>query len=234
MTTYFDIETKPYSPAECEPFLKPIPPFDAEACKREFATAREDSPKGRQFLWNKEEAYYAAEKAKRDEFVQRAALKPETGSVLCIGIAYGDSDEVIILSGTEQEILRNFWQIYLRCATSGHRMVGWNSNDFDIPFLVRRSWKVGVSVPCHLFGDNGKLDRTFIDLKKLYACGVCGEHVSLDTASKHVLGHGKSDQEVSGADFWKYWQGTEDEQALARQYLTNDVLLVKHLAEVML
>ena len=234
MTTYFDIETRPCTPAECEPFLKPIPEFDAEACRREFSTAREDSPKGREFLAKKEQEHYAKAKAARDEFIAKAALRPETGSVIAIGLCYGDSDEVIVLSGDESEILRNFWQVYLRCATSGHRMVGWNSNDFDVPFCVKRSWKLGVRIPGNLFGDTGRLDRTFVDLMKSYCCGVYGERVSLDTASKHILGKGKSDQEVTGADFWKFWQGTPDEQSLARQYLTNDVLLVKGLGEVML
>ena len=235
MNVYIDIETKPYTSEECEKFLKPIPPFDIEACKREFATAREKTDKGTEFLMKKEAEYYAKAKASRDEFVAKAALKPETGSVLCIGFAYEDSDDVTVLSGSEAEILRNFWQLYSRVFTDNQSIIGWNILDFDLPFLIRRSWKHSINIPKQLFNSHGRLsDSTFCDLKKIYACGVYGEHHSLDTAAKHILGRGKSDQEVTGAEFWRFWEGTPEQQALARQYLTNDVLLVKGLAEFML
>jgi hypothetical protein len=227
----FDIETQPYGSIDLAPFVKKAEPFDPEACKREFATAREDSPKGRDFLLKKAAEHEAKiEQAKR-EFADKAALKPETGSIIALGVITPTNEENVI-TGTEKAILGYFWDMYHTATTKGQRMYGWNIADFDVPFIMRRSWKNGVSVPQTVLVSRRYLCDDFVDLKKIYACGVYGEHVSLDIAAKHLLGLGKSDQEVTGATFHKYFNGTEAERQLALDYLKRDLRLTKAVGEI--
>jgi hypothetical protein len=57
--------------------------------------------------------------------------------VLAIGILTKDEDPVI-LTGEEPDILAEFWQ---RFHASNDYWVGFNSHSFDLPFVVKRSWK---------------------------------------------------------------------------------------------
>lgn len=227
----FDIETAPYGALDLAPFAKKPEPFDPEACKREFATAREDSPKGRDFLAKKEAEYNAKAQASLKEFADGAALKPETGSIVALGIITPTGEENVI-TVTETDILGHFWDAYHTATSRGYRLYGWNIADFDVPFLMRRSWKNRLRVPANVLASRRYLSDDFVDLKKLYACGVYGEHHSLDLAAKHLLGEGKSEQEVTGATFHKYLAGTPEQRTKAIEYLKTDLRLTKAIGEI--
>jgi len=68
-----------------------------------------------------------------------------TGKVLSIGCNYSDKleDDVILNHITphmsEKQMLEIFWDMVADIAGNGI-LVGFNSNNFDIPFLVKRSW----------------------------------------------------------------------------------------------
>lgn len=226
----FDIETQPYGSLDLAPFVKKAEPFDPEACKREFATAREDSPKGREFLAKKQAEHEAKANQNAKEFAEKAALKPETGSVIALGVITPNGEENVV-TGTEKAILGHFWDIFHTATTKGLRIYGWNIADFDIPFLIRRSWKNGIKPPSILVS-NRYLTDDFVDLKKIYACGVYGEHPSLDLAAKHLLGTGKSDQEVTGATFYQYFNGTPEQRQLAIEYVKRDIRLTRAIGEI--
>lgn len=225
----FDIETAPYKLADLTQFLKKDVEFDEDACKREFSTAREDSPKGREFLAKKRAAHEADLINAKVEFAARAALKPETGSVISIGYAMTDG-HIQTATGDEKDILSQFWAIYNEADAKGYKLVGWNNADFDVPFLLRRSWKLGVFAPTTLFTNNRYLTSTFVDLMKVYTCGVYGERASLNHAAKHLLGVGKDEQEVTGETFHKYFFGTPDQRKLALEYLERDIKLTAEIA----
>lgn len=167
----------------------------------------------------------AAEAAHWQSFVNRAALSPITGQVLAIGYWSAKAGCKIQGQGetlTEADLLTNFWQRYRACRKEGRSMIGFNSNRFDVPFMARRSWLLGIDVPDTLFDQSGRyLDRTFVDLLQRWQCGDNRESLRLDDMAKFFGVGGKPDG-ICGADFGRLY--TED-RAAAIEYLRNDLLI---------
>ena len=131
----FDIETGPLSE---EQIRKIAPAF------------KESEVKTGNLGLEKQLEKIALEKTKHiSKIVSSAALNAEYGQVLAIGIL-GD-DEPTILTGEESDILAKFWGLALKDFQEGiSTWVGHNVLGFDLPFLLRRSVIVGVSVPSFL------------------------------------------------------------------------------------
>ena len=136
METYvFDIETGPLPMAELTAMLPPFDPSevkvgnlkDPEKVAEKIAQAREEH---------------------RANFFNKAALDPLTGRVLAIGVLDTLTEEAEVLAVPEEaRMLEWFWA---RCKGEMGRietMIGFNSNLFDLPFLIRRSWRLGVQIP---------------------------------------------------------------------------------------
>ena len=135
-TIFYDIETGPLPEVELAAL---VPPFDPAEVK----TGNLKDP-------DKIAAKLAeAEVNHQRDFFGKAALDPLTGRVVAVGLLYPDSGEFAVIGhDDEAATLREFWQ-----ATKGemgriNQMAGFNSNAFDLPFLIRRSWRHRVAVPC--------------------------------------------------------------------------------------
>lgn len=231
-TIIFDIETGPLADNELNKFFKEPDAFDEEAIKREFVTARDGSPKAIEFINKKRADHEAKAEQSYLDFKAKAALRPETGQILAIGYVSEDN-EVEITHASEDLILLDFWSRFRQAETAGQTLAGWNIADFDVPFIIRRSWKHRIKIPRFLFENNRYLTTTFLDLMKLYGCHVYGERTSLDSAGLHLLHKGKRDQLVTGATFAKFFNGSEADRALALKYLENDLLLTKEIHDTL-
>lgn len=107
----------------------------------------------------------AAIEEKRRDLIESAALDPDYGKVLSIGISYQGEDEVeVFVVGmkfpvgfhpetnepmawdvmTEADLLALFWDRFtlVRGACVGYNIIG-----FDLPFLMARSMYLGVKIP---------------------------------------------------------------------------------------
>lgn len=119
------------------------------------------------------EAAHAAHVAK---FVERAALSPLTGCVKAIGLLQCDDNTAAELWYTgegydESRIIGQFWATV--AAAPDHAFVGHNIFGFDLPFLVRRSWLLGVDVPAGV-RDGRYWSRQFVDTMDVWGCGGAG------------------------------------------------------------
>jgi hypothetical protein len=215
----FDIETGPADGIESL-----IPPFDPSEVK----------------VGNmKDPALIAAkiaqaEASHRSTFVSNAALAPESGKVLAIGLAYigdeGKPADFFALTGDEAEVLRSFWRIVsdsLTGKTDRTLFVGFNSREFDLPFLVARSWVNSVSIPPAVFELRGRFPNwssAFYDLRDLWILGRNSGRSNLDTVARALTGEGKSG---SGADFASDL-ASDPEAAIA--YLRKDLELTCRVA----
>jgi hypothetical protein len=201
----FDIETGP-APAEVLARLKPT--FTANKTLKDPIKIADD-------LANKER-----------DWLERAALDATIGRVLCVGWHNGTGADLHV-DATETILIRNFWARLSDELNQGGRVAGFYSNSFDLPFLIRRSYILGISVPANLrrgryFNDN------LIDLAELWACGRYEERISLDALSK-AMGIGQKNG--SGADFAGLLE-TDREKAL--EYARNDLDLTWQAAQRML
>lgn len=149
----------------------------------------------------------------KDKFIRDAALDATTGRVLAIGCKKDQSQS--IYEGDEYDLLFNFWLLVKLEAES---IVGHNIFNFDLPFIIRRSWILGVDF------EMPKLDRggKFVDTMKVWTCGSYGEYIGLDRLAKCLGIQGKS-TECSGADFARMWNGTQEEREAAKRYLLDDL-----------
>jgi len=82
-----------------------------------------------------------------EDFKGKAALDALTGRILAIGYFNPDNDKHIVDSGEELQLLENFWRQYESKVSDRRSIVGHNILNFDLPFICRRSWLLGITIP---------------------------------------------------------------------------------------
>jgi hypothetical protein len=223
----FDIETGPLPENE---LLAILPAFDPAEVK----TGNLKDPA------KIAEKIAEAEANHRRDFIERAALDPLTGRVLAIGALLvtpcfnqrdnelnrepGDQRELLIIGhDDEAQTLREFWALVRGEMGRLNPLVGFNIFNFDLPFLIRRSWKLKVPVPFGL--RRGRYwDDQLTDLRDCWQLGDRQAKGSLDSIAKHL---GVGTKNGDGKAFAELWQS--DRQS-AEAYLRNDVKLTAKVA----
>lgn len=165
---------------------------------------------------------------KREQWLLDAALSPLTGQVVAVGIKACHGLAALKLGLPEQELLDWFWkaQDQLVAADFAAKFVGFYSNKFDLPFLLRRSWKHGVAVPEFIV--NGTyLSDMFIDLARRWELGNRDDRISLDRLCKFL---GVGEKTGNGADFAEL---LKSDPAKAEEYLRTDLNLTEACARRM-
>ena len=212
-TIIFDIETGPLPESELAAML---PPFDPAEVK--LGNLKDPEKIAAKLA--------EAEVNHRRDFFQRAALDPLTGRVLAIGLLFRESGERNILVGDDEcDLISAFWESTKGEMGRTNQMVGFNSNSFDLPFLIRRSWKHRLSVPRGI--RRGRYwSEQMVDLRESWQLGDRMARGSLGAIARHL---GIGDKEGSGADFAIMWQLNREK---ALDYLRNDLELTAKLADV--
>ena len=174
-------------------------------------------------------AAYVAE-AKR-KWIADAALSPITGRLLAIGVKpHGEAPFFLEAPTPEDEpnLIAGFWEL-LSDASKFAKLAGWGIETFDLPFIIKRSWKHRIPVPMTTVLQNGRfLGPRFLDLMKIFQAPNWKEgFTSLDTAAQ-FLGVGKKNGE--GAKFAETYA---KDRAAAIAYLANDLTLTESVGDVL-
>jgi uncharacterized protein YprB with RNaseH-like and TPR domain len=213
-TIIFDVETGPLAESELSTLL---PPFDPA----EVRTGNTKDPE-------KIAAKIAeSETNHRRDFFDRAALDPLTGRVVAIGVLYPDSGEYDIIGhDDEARTLGAFWEVCRGENGRVNQMIGFNTHGFDLPFLIRRSWKHGVEVPYGIrrgrfWGDE------MVDLRELWQLGDRQARGSLDSIAKHLGVGAKNGDGKAFAELWR------SDRKQAEAYLHNDLKLTAKIAHAL-
>ena len=155
------------------------------------------------------------------KWIKQAALSAETGQVVAIGYGCEDGDSAVVgvtEKFTEQQVLADFWSRAKTASACGDTLVGFNTANFDIPFVVRRSWYTGVEIPHGVLPDKwGKWPSVFFDLLTHWALKVYGSSISLNLLCECLGLQGKNGH---GADFARLWS---EDRGAATDYLLNDL-----------
>lgn len=161
-------------------------------------------------------------------FYEKAALSPITGRVLCIGIMEGDRFTVI--EGDEYDILSTFWDGWRTCPPIGTEpplMIGFAITQFDLPFVIKRSWAHNILVPRDVILYGKKWSDRIVDLMLWFGCGAYKEYVSLNAVARFF----KVGEKVgSGVNFSSVY---ESDRPKAIAYLKNDLDLTLAIAQRM-
>jgi len=165
------------------------------------------------------------------EIQDKGALSALTGEVLAIGykstkVAIDFVDE----ENTEAGLLARFWRQYQTIRSTNRKMVGFNISGFDIPFIVQRSWLLGIPVPDSVFsGPQRYLEPVFIDLMKFWSAGAWGNVAKL-TVIAQAMGVGAKPEGINGGDFARLFRNPETRD-VAIDYLNNDLEITFGVAE---
>lgn len=211
MTYYWDIET---SPLPLEEIKSMMPEFNPDEVK----------------LGNRKDpevikAHIESERIKHEEnFISRAALSPITGYVIAIGWLREDGDEErIMMEGmfNEREMIQSFFDVY----SSGlSQWLGFNVIRFDVPYLIRRAWHLGITVPKTLLD---RYPKRITDIMQVWQCGDYKELISLDRLARFLKVGEKS---IDGAQFAEL---KKTNPKAAREYLAHDLQLTRAVANRM-
>ena len=166
--------------------------------------------------------------AHRAKALEDAALSAITGEICAIGWQMGDLEKtythlLAVGSVTEKVLLEEFWREGRNAVNRGDRLCGFNVKSFDLPFLIRRSWILGVK-PMDLHDGKWWLDRSVVDLRDRWTFNDRHGAGSLATLAT-LFGIGQ--KTGSGADFAKLMVSDPEK---AKEYLKNDVQLLPRLA----
>jgi hypothetical protein len=187
---------------------------------------------------NHKAEWEAKEADSKAKWFEKAALSPVTGRVLLIGVLV-DGKPIFIGGPDEAENLREFWENVDELITAKTSMIGHNSTGFDLPFLVRRSWALGVSVPREV--RQGRYwHPLFKDTMEIWNCGG-RDYIKLNLLGK-IFGVGQKTEGVEGKDFSKLWFGEmpaeqwgtpAEQRAKAIEYNGQDLILTAAVAAKM-
>jgi hypothetical protein len=209
----FDIET---GPLPDDTIAALVPSFDE-------ATVKIGNLKDPQKIRDKIDA---ARESHWKKYFDQAALFSITGQVLAIGFK-GAGDEGCLISHvddkiSESSLLSSFWRSYMQVTENGSSIIGFNSNHFDLPFLVGRSRLNGVPLPTGIF-DRGRFQHS-VDLLEEWQLTNRNDYISLDMLAKAFGLDGKTG---SGADFANLFA---NDRGAALEYLRHDVELTWEVA----
>jgi hypothetical protein len=235
----FDLESEGLSEAEIRAVSDPYPPFDPTTVK--YGNLKPENRPAK--LEEKRLAYVEEEAAYWKDKVDQAALSAMTGRVLAIGYAHSDGTTAIVgVNGPEnlieREVIVDFFDVVSKSRQgASYKLAGFNIGEFDLPFIVRRAWALGIPVPQGLLPTGSSRffwPSWFIDLRDIWTFGAKGNsdlrHGKLGQITK-LLGLGEKNGE--GKDFARLWRDPATREQ-ARTYLTQDLTLTSRLAERLL
>jgi hypothetical protein len=169
-------------------------------------------------------------RSKEEKFISSAALNPLIGQICAIGIWETSQPEpALYYDIPEKDIIQKFVDIVGTDNLSRVRMVTFNGMHFDIPFICRRGLLYGLDLFPTFFRIDGGfkiLDKApvFIDLAAIWDCRR-KDYVSLNELSIFMGVGSKS------ADGEFFHEMLKNDKKAAADYLKNDLLLTKKIAE---
>jgi len=173
-----------------------------------------------------------AKKKHEEKFFENAALSAQTARVAIIGTCNGIEALEDESDDAERLLLCNWWSLVNKTLVgSANGFVGYYIKQFDLPFLVRRSWILGVRIPPFVWGWKKRgFAEEFIDLHEIWNCASYKNTEStggLDGLCKLLGVKGKSG---NGSEFAALW--AKDKKA-AIEYCRDDVRCVIDCAKQM-
>jgi len=177
-----------------------------------------------------QEKINAAKSSHEADWLDKAALRPETGTILAIGIQ-GDKTAILHVKEmkTEAAMLKMFWELFTDSQKTNAQWAGWNINQFDLPFLTLRSRILGVTVPAGLRSGRYWNNSMFVELMDEWLCGRNRNEVkcSLGYVAKAL---GVGEKTGDGSEFAvAYHRNTEK----ALEYLRNDLKLTAGVGKIL-
>ncbi|MBI1185317.1 3'-5' exonuclease [bacterium] len=169
-----------------------------------------------QYLWNKKAQILGKYHAhnSEEELYQRAGIYAEFGKIICISVGFcyyhnGETklriksfchdDETELLKAFAQMLNDNFYKRY-------HFLCAHNGQEFDFPYICRRSLIAGLGLPkgLHIMGNKPWENNHLLDTMKMWAFGDYKSFTSLEVMAK-AFGIPSPKDDISGADVYRVY-----------------------------
>jgi hypothetical protein len=153
--------------------MKPILFFDIETIANPEAVALLPEPSAPTNYKDADKILQYISEKKADQITQ-APLDADLGKIISISLQSGiDSQIEVHLAGdletrTERDLIRWFWTSFAR---ADGRSCGYNILGFDLPYLLRRSFALGIQVPIQPQMSKYRIDPTIDLMAILYNWG---------------------------------------------------------------
>jgi len=188
--------------------------------KLQFLIPEFEAPKA----WKDEEKIRANIESQREKWVDDAALSPITGEILAA--VWVDVDGMVMIADADEIGERELIQQILVKISEGnmgshYKVAGFNISEFDIPWLIRRAWHHGISLPTGLIKARGKwldLPDWMIDIRHLWGMNERFAKGDLGAIAEFL---GVGSKQGKGKDFHRNWRDPSM-HAEAMAYLLND------------
>jgi predicted PolB exonuclease-like 3'-5' exonuclease len=161
----------------------------------------------------------------RAEWESECALSPLTGQVLLICFDNGNDFWAMQEDGFKE---RDVLSYTVDCLSEHDLIIGHYIKDFDLPFIINRCRKHGITPPDLMNKVHGKWywKEHIIDLRDLWTLGKYNEHISLNNMAKY-FGLPVKD-ETTGKNFEQVFN---EDINNAIEYCKHDVELTKQIYE---
>jgi uncharacterized protein YprB with RNaseH-like and TPR domain len=170
---------------------------------------------------------FTTQKQYKDHFKEKAGLYAEFAKIVCISVGFLHKGELIIKSfygDKEETILIDFFDLINTVGSKFKSFVGFASNQFDIPFIIKRALINRLSVP-DLVDVSGlkPWELVHIDLKDEFK--LTGWETPSLTTLAYALGAPTSKGgEVEGHNLSDFYYGDrEDKLEVIMDYCEKDV-----------
>jgi hypothetical protein len=164
----------------------------------------------------------------RNRFVADSALSPLTGMVLAAGFLHQDDLQPSIYVGDEATVVGHALDIISEAIYRRDLVIGFCSLTFDLPYLVKRAWRLGIGAKLNILRESRYWSPCLIDLRDKWQMGDRQAPGSLDTIGRFL---GVGQKSGSGADFADLLKRDPD---AAQEYLANDLRLTRAIGERLL
>jgi hypothetical protein len=175
----------------------------------------------------------AKQEAAKANQVEKMALDPLYGRVLCVAIVNEDGGSICPIlpeanDDTERTLLQWLFSEHLNNPET--RFVTWNGNGFDMPFIYRRAMALGVSPkhfgapPLSTWTKKYGNDR-HIDMMQAWGGSGGKDYTKLDTVAKAMLGEAKAEIDVTM--FIEQMKTAEGRSEIVRYCIQDTSLVMK-------
>lgn len=154
------------------------------------------------------------------DILDKAALRPETGKLAVVGVWHEKKVQQLVLSPdgpetpvtlngvtsfrTEKELVEHALMLIANHTVLNHNVIGWNLLGFDLPFIIKRAWLLGVPVGQDIFNPFSRypIKDLFVDTMRMWQVGDRkAPYASLGNVQKLL----KMEQKPDGSKFEGMW-----------------------------
>lgn len=238
---FFDIETAPLPDAilleqwgPCE-HLEPPGEFDQESVK--YGNLRKQDLREKKLL----EAI-ASHQSLVDGFASRqaalesghvaelrgkATLHAESGVILTIGRKY--NGQYHVPEACEADQIAEFWNIFTFHRNNGNILVGFNCKEFDLPWILRRSYANNIRPPMGLLDKDRWWHPCIVDLMQKWSL-CCYGGIHKPSLHRLAILFGMDGKTEDGGKLYEIWE-TDRQRAL--EYVRHDLDMTEAVAKRM-